>query len=55
MKKISGQIFREKSLVHVEDSIATVEEVFRLQRADELQAAEQKYLPSTDIDSDERL
>ncbi|MFB6367060.1 phosphoenolpyruvate mutase [Paenibacillus elgii] len=54
MKKVSGQIFQEKSLIHVEEGVATLEEVFRLQRAGELQAAEQTYLPSTDKDSDER-
>ncbi|MBU7314102.1 phosphoenolpyruvate mutase [Paenibacillus oleatilyticus] len=55
MKKVSSQIFQEKSLIHVESGVATLEEVFRLQRAEELQAAEQKYLPSTEKDSDERL
>ncbi|NEW06804.1 phosphoenolpyruvate mutase [Paenibacillus sp. SYP-B3998] len=46
MKKISGQIFQDKSLVQVEGRIATVEEVFRLQGAEELKTAEKKYLPS---------
>jgi phosphoenolpyruvate phosphomutase len=55
MKKISSQIFREKSLVHVEGNVATLEEVFRLQGADELLKAEQKYLPSIKSDSDDRL
>ncbi len=55
MTKISGQIFREESLVHVEECVATLEEVFRLQGAEELQAAEQKYLPSNESVSDERL
>jgi phosphoenolpyruvate phosphomutase len=53
MKKITGQIFREESLVHVEGSVAALEEVFRLQRVEELQDAEQKYLPGTSIDSDD--
>jgi phosphoenolpyruvate phosphomutase len=55
MQKISSQIFREESLVPVEGSVATVEEVFRLQRADELQAAEQKYFPSSRHGSGERV
>jgi phosphoenolpyruvate phosphomutase len=55
MKKISGQIFREESLVQAEGRIATIEEVFRLQRVDELQEAERKYLPSAKMDSDEDL
>lgn len=46
MKKISEQIFQDQSLIHVENDIATVQEVFRLQGAGELQIAEQKYLPS---------
>jgi phosphoenolpyruvate phosphomutase len=47
MKKISAQIYREESLIRVEEDVASLEEVFRLQRSEELQAAEQKYLPST--------
>jgi phosphoenolpyruvate phosphomutase len=46
MQKVSRQIFQEESLVHIEGRIATVEEVFRLQGAEELQAAEQKYFPA---------
>lgn len=45
MQKISQQIFHDENLLAAEGSIATVEEIFRLQRAEELQAAEQKYLP----------
>jgi phosphoenolpyruvate phosphomutase len=55
MQKISSQIFQEETLVHIEDSIASVEEVFRLQRSEELQAAEQKYFPSMKKDSGEDL
>jgi phosphoenolpyruvate phosphomutase len=46
MKKISAQIYREESLIRVEEDVASLEEVFRLQRSEELQAAEHKYLPS---------
>lgn len=46
MQKISRQIYQEKSLIGVEAEVATVEEIFRLQRAEELQAAEKIYLPS---------
>ncbi|MGA8944170.1 MAG: phosphoenolpyruvate mutase [Thermoactinomyces sp.] len=53
MKKISQQIFREKSLVRAEKKIATLQEVFRLQRVDELLEAERKYLPSTGANSDD--
>jgi phosphoenolpyruvate phosphomutase len=45
MQKVSRTIFKERSLVSIEDKIAPVKEVFRLQRADELAAAEERYLP----------
>ncbi|MCZ8515784.1 phosphoenolpyruvate mutase [Paenibacillus filicis] len=45
MKKVTGQIFQDNGLVQVEGKIATVEEVFRLQGAEELKKAEKKYLP----------
>ncbi|MCA9017578.1 MAG: NTP transferase domain-containing protein, partial [Planctomycetaceae bacterium] len=37
-------IYKEQSLVNVEDRIAPLEEVFRIQAADELQSAEKIYL-----------
>lgn len=46
MQKISQKIFKEKSIIDVEGSVAALEEIFRLQEADELQSAEKKYLPS---------
>jgi phosphoenolpyruvate phosphomutase len=46
MQKISRKIYQDESLMDVEGHVTTLEEVFRLQRADELQAAEKKYLPS---------
>ncbi len=46
MQKISRKIYQDESLINVEGHVTTLEEVFRLQRADELQAAEKKYLPS---------
>lgn len=45
MKKVSNQIYKDKSLVNVEDKIVSVAEIFRLQGADELEAAEKEYLP----------
>lgn len=45
MQAVSAQIFREQSLAGVEGGIVPVEEIFRLQRADELEEAERKYLP----------
>lgn len=45
MQETSRTIFKERSLRNVEDHIATVKEVFRLQDADELLEAEERYLP----------
>ncbi len=45
MQNVTRTIFKERSLVSVEDKIAPVKEVFRLQRADELANAEERYLP----------
>eukprot|EP01136_Pigoraptor_vietnamica_P030962 Opistho-1_new@90898 len=45
MQKITKQIYTDQSLINVEKNIATVKEVFRLQRDHELQEAEDKYLP----------
>jgi phosphoenolpyruvate phosphomutase len=55
MKKISGQIYREESLVYVEGGVASLEEVFRLQGAEELRVAERKYLPSKGMHPEEHL
>ncbi|CAM3749937.1 phosphoenolpyruvate mutase [Alicyclobacillus pomorum] len=46
IQKISKQIFQDESLINVEGRVASLEEIFRLQRVDELQEAEKKYLPS---------
>lgn len=43
MQKISKQILKDESLIQVEDSIATVEEIFRIQSAEELQRAEKIF------------
>jgi len=39
------RIYKERSVRNVEDQIATVKDVFRLQDADELALAEERYLP----------
>ncbi|MCC6202912.1 MAG: phosphoenolpyruvate mutase [Gammaproteobacteria bacterium] len=44
MQATALQIRREQSLRDIEDRIAPVQEIFRLQGADELTAAEQRYL-----------
>ncbi|WAH36746.1 phosphoenolpyruvate mutase [Alicyclobacillus dauci] len=46
IQKTSKQIFNEHSISNIEGRVAPLEEIFRLQRADELQEAEKKYLPS---------
>lgn len=45
MQKTTRQIFRERSVGNVEDQIAPMKEIFRLQNADELLLAEERYLP----------
>ncbi|HEV3410450.1 MAG TPA: phosphoenolpyruvate mutase [Chthoniobacterales bacterium] len=47
MQKTSQRIFAERSVRNVEDEIVPVKEVFRLQNADELLEAEERYLPKT--------
>ncbi|MBT8202423.1 MAG: phosphoenolpyruvate mutase [Acidimicrobiia bacterium] len=46
MQQIAAQIKTEESLTSVEDRIAAVGEVFRLQGATELAEAERRYLPA---------
>ena len=46
MQETSRRIFEDRSLVNVEQDIASVAEVFRLQGAAELQEAEKRYLPT---------
>lgn len=45
MQKTAAQIHHDRSLVNVEKEIVSVKEIFRLQGADELEAAEKLYLP----------
>lgn len=45
MKETSKKIFEDQNLMGVEDQIATVSEVFRIQGNDELERAEKMYLP----------
>jgi phosphoenolpyruvate phosphomutase len=47
MQMTTRRIFQERSVQSVEDAIAPVKEVFRLQNADELMEAEERYLPRT--------
>src|SRR5438874_4754093 len=45
MQRTAQQIHEEQSLVRVEDRVAPVQEIFRLQAAHELEEAEKRYLP----------
>jgi phosphoenolpyruvate phosphomutase len=45
MQETSRRIFTERSVQNVEDGIVPVKEVFRLQNAEELLLAEERYLP----------
>ncbi len=44
MQAVAAEIHRSETLVNVEDRIATVDEIFRLQDADEYTEAEDRYL-----------
>lgn len=46
MQNTTRHIYQKQTLKEIEDTIAPVQEVFRLQGADELAAAEEKYLPA---------
>lgn len=45
MQRTVQEIFEDQALVNIEDRIAPLAEVFRLQRTDELWEAEERYLP----------
>jgi phosphoenolpyruvate phosphomutase len=47
MQRTAARIRRDRSIAGVEGAIASLDEVFRLQDADELDAAERRYLPSS--------
>ena len=47
MKETAATLAAEQSLLSIEDSIAPVKEIFRLQGASELQDAEERYLPKS--------
>lgn len=51
MRDTAETMFREESLISVEDRVAPVKEIFRLQGASELQEAEERYLPERGEDA----
>ena len=48
MQHTARQIYAEQNLKSIEDAVASVDEVFRLQGAQELKEAEKRYLPSAE-------
>ena len=46
MQQITKTIYKDQSLINVEGSIMGVSDIFRIQGADELKEAENKYLPT---------
>ena len=51
MQAVVKEIYESQTLVNVEDRIATVNEIFRLQDADEYSVAEERYLSSSRVAS----
>jgi len=51
MQRTAATLMQEESLLSIEDSVAPVKEIFRLQGASELQDAEARYLPKRDQNS----
>jgi phosphoenolpyruvate phosphomutase len=47
MQSVAQEIFKSQTLINIEDRIVSVEEIFRLQDADEYAAAERQYLASS--------
>jgi phosphoenolpyruvate phosphomutase len=45
MKATAAQIWKDQSLLNVEDKVATLQEVFHMQGESELEEAEKRYLP----------
>ena len=45
MQELAARLYKEQSLLRVEDEIVPVKEIFRLQDASELKEAEGRYLP----------
>jgi phosphoenolpyruvate phosphomutase len=45
MQKTANEIYKAKSVQSVESEVASVKEIFRIQDADELKVANEKYLP----------
>lgn len=51
MQNVTKTIYKEQSLINVEDKVASVKEIFRLQNDHELESAEKLYLTVADAHS----
>lgn len=51
MQNVTKQIYTDQSLINVEDKVATVKEIFRLQNDHELESAEKLYLQVADAEN----
>lgn len=47
MQQTAAKLYQEQSLLAIEDEVVSVQEIFRLQNAAELETAEKKYLTSS--------
>jgi phosphoenolpyruvate phosphomutase len=47
MQNTANELYREQTLMAIEDAVAPLQEIFRLQNADELKQAELRYLPAS--------
>lgn len=45
MRQVAAEIYETQSLTSIESQIASVDDIFRLQRVDEFKEAEERYLP----------
>jgi phosphoenolpyruvate phosphomutase len=45
MQQTAAELYQEQTLLSIENKVAPLKEVFRLQNADELKEAERSYLP----------
>ena len=50
MQHISIKLYKEENLSQIENSVSPLEEMFRLQNAEELQSAEEKYLTALSLE-----
>lgn len=51
MQNVTKQIYTDQSLINVEDKVASVKEIFRLQNDHELESAEKLYLQVADAEN----